>query len=132
MDRPTLPVSERIRQRRIEQGRTQAVVAGLCGISTEYLSQIERGLKTPARAVMARLAAELGLPVGTLMAGADEVMAPLPPVVGSRVAQALLVQHRPPSTPSPPAAFGTGSRACGTSGSPPPPDSRSRRASYPT
>ncbi|WP_328698553.1 helix-turn-helix domain-containing protein [Streptomyces sp. NBC_00342] len=99
MDRPTLPVSERIRQRRIEQGRTQAVVAGLCGISTEYLSQIERGLKTPARAVMARLAAELGLPVGTLMAGADEVMAPLPPVVGSRVAQALLVQHRPPSTP---------------------------------
>ncbi|WP_285574057.1 helix-turn-helix transcriptional regulator [Streptomyces sp. RTGN2] len=100
MDRSTtLPFSERIRQRRIEQGRTQAVVAGLCGISTEYLSQIERGLKTPARDVMARLAAELQLAVGSLMGDVSEATAALLPPVGSRVAQALHGHHRPPAAP---------------------------------
>ncbi|MFF3264916.1 helix-turn-helix domain-containing protein [Streptomyces sp. NPDC002932] len=97
MDRPTLPVSERIRQRRIEQGRTQAVVAGLCGISTEYLSQIERGLKTPARAVMSRLAAELQLPVAALMTDALDAVEAVVPARGSQVAQALLAHHRPSS-----------------------------------
>lgn len=99
MDRPTLPFSERIRQRRTELGRTQAVVAGLCGISTEYLSQIERGLKTPAREVVTRLAAELQLPVGTLMGEAPVAADDVLPAVGSRVAHALLGHHRPPSTP---------------------------------
>ncbi|MEU8701661.1 helix-turn-helix transcriptional regulator [Streptomyces sp. NPDC048680] len=99
MDRPTLPVSDRIRQSRIEQGRTQAVVAGLCGISTEYLSQIERGLKTPAREVMARLAAELRLPVAALMGGVPVTAESVPPAVGSRVTQALLGYHGPPSAP---------------------------------
>ncbi|NEB56989.1 helix-turn-helix transcriptional regulator [Streptomyces griseus] len=48
--------------------RAQAAVAGLCGISTDYLSQIERGRKTPSVDVLARLAAELGAapsPAGT-------------------------------------------------------------------
>ncbi|MEV0749877.1 helix-turn-helix transcriptional regulator [Streptomyces sp. NPDC050273] len=99
MDRPTLPFSERIRQRRIEQGRTQAVVAGLCGISAEYLSQIERGLKTPARDVMTRIASELQLTVGSLMGDVPEATANASPPVGSRVAQALLGHHRPPAVP---------------------------------
>ncbi|WP_334666628.1 helix-turn-helix transcriptional regulator [Streptomyces cyaneofuscatus] len=55
---PRLPVGERVRDRRRRLGRTQAVLAGLCGITTDYLSQIERGLKTPSGDVLARLAAE--------------------------------------------------------------------------
>ncbi|MBK3587013.1 helix-turn-helix transcriptional regulator [Streptomyces sp. PvR018] len=43
---PRLPVGERFRDRLRRRGCTQAVLAGLCGITTDYLSQIERGLKT--------------------------------------------------------------------------------------
>ncbi|MFF3264980.1 helix-turn-helix domain-containing protein [Streptomyces sp. NPDC002932] len=59
----------------------------MCGISTEYLSQIERGLKSPARAT--RLAAELQLTVGALMGDAPEAQGTVPPAMTSQVAQAL-------------------------------------------
>ncbi|WP_324605343.1 helix-turn-helix transcriptional regulator, partial [Streptomyces sp. NRRL S-15] len=52
---PSLPTGERVRELRRRQGRTQAAVAGLCGITTDYLSQIERGHKTPSSDVVARL-----------------------------------------------------------------------------
>ncbi|MER0429522.1 helix-turn-helix domain-containing protein [Streptomyces microflavus] len=50
---PRLPVGERFRDRLRRRGCTQAVLAGLCGITTDYLSQIERGLKTPSGDVLA-------------------------------------------------------------------------------
>jgi transcriptional regulator with XRE-family HTH domain len=40
------------------------VVAGLAGVSEEYVSQIERGLKTPTITVLHRFARILGVPVG--------------------------------------------------------------------
>lgn len=40
-------IADRIRFHRQAQRKTQAVVAGLAGIGEDYLSQIERGLKTP-------------------------------------------------------------------------------------
>ncbi|MEU0843859.1 helix-turn-helix transcriptional regulator [Streptomyces sp. NPDC005962] len=43
---PDLPIGDRIRRFRGE--RRQDVVAGLVGISPDYLSQIERGLKMPS------------------------------------------------------------------------------------
>jgi ribosome-binding protein aMBF1 (putative translation factor) len=45
---PELPVGQRIREHRERQGKSQAVVAGLCRITEDYLSRIERGKKTPS------------------------------------------------------------------------------------
>lgn len=57
---PTLPTGALIRAARRRDGRPRAAVAGLCGISTDYLSQIERGRKKPSGDVLAKLADELG------------------------------------------------------------------------
>ncbi|KAB8192534.1 helix-turn-helix domain-containing protein [Nonomuraea phyllanthi] len=62
-----LPIGERIRYWREKKHRKQAAVAGLCGITEEYLSQIERGLKIPSLPVLQALAAELGVPVSALL-----------------------------------------------------------------
>ncbi|MBK3585620.1 helix-turn-helix domain-containing protein [Streptomyces sp. MBT57] len=90
---PRLPVGERVRDRRRRLGRTQAVLAGLCGITTDYLSQIERGLKTPSGDVLARLAAELQVPVGTLLGDTEPERPPETVSGSSRVVQALLQRH---------------------------------------
>lgn len=50
-------IGDRIRFHRQAQRKTQAVVAGLAGISEDYLSQIERGLKTPTLGLLHRLRA---------------------------------------------------------------------------
>jgi len=91
---PRLPVGERVRDRRRRLGRTQAVLAGLCGITTDYLSQIERGLKTPSGDVLARLAAELQVSVGTLLGDTEPERAPAAASGSSGVVQALLQRHR--------------------------------------
>ena len=46
---PEVRIGERLRFYRQAKGKTQAVVAGLAGVTEDYLSQIERGLKTPTR-----------------------------------------------------------------------------------
>jgi transcriptional regulator with XRE-family HTH domain len=61
-----IPVGERVRFYRQARRRTQAVVAGLAGVTEDYLSQIERGLKTPSTALLHRLARALGVPVSVL------------------------------------------------------------------
>ena len=60
-----IPIGERVRFYR--KGRSQAVVAGLAEITENYLSQIERGLKTPTVGVLQRLAGVLGVPVSVLL-----------------------------------------------------------------
>ncbi|GAA1330980.1 hypothetical protein GCM10009647_070730 [Streptomyces sanglieri] len=75
---PGLPLGERVRQQRIRLGRTQAVVAGLCGIATDCLSQIERGLRVPSSEVVGRLAAGLRVPAGWLLGDDDS-----PPALGA-------------------------------------------------
>ncbi|MER7134475.1 helix-turn-helix domain-containing protein [Streptosporangium saharense] len=62
-----LPIGERVRYWREKKQRKQAAVAGLCGITEEYLSQIERGLKIPSLPVLHALAAELGVPLSALL-----------------------------------------------------------------
>ncbi|MEU1487209.1 helix-turn-helix domain-containing protein [Streptomyces sp. NPDC005752] len=93
---PSLPTGERVRELRRRRGRTQAAVAGLCGITTDYLSQIERGLKTPSSDVVVRLAAELQVSTGYLLGDVQ----PAPPCTGSAagiagtdVVRALLGRH---------------------------------------
>ncbi|WP_030569898.1 helix-turn-helix domain-containing protein [Streptomyces aureocirculatus] len=60
-----LPIGDRIRHYRGE--RRQDAVAGLVGISPDYLSQIERGLKVPSLPILYALAQELGVPTAALL-----------------------------------------------------------------
>jgi DNA-binding XRE family transcriptional regulator/tetratricopeptide (TPR) repeat protein len=62
-----IPIGERIRFYREAQRKTQAVVAGLAGITDDYLSQIERGLKTPTIALLHRIARILGVSTSALL-----------------------------------------------------------------
>jgi transcriptional regulator with XRE-family HTH domain len=61
-----IPIGERVRFYRQARHKTQAVVAGLAGVTEDYLSQIERGLKTPSTALLHRLARVLGVPTSVL------------------------------------------------------------------
>lgn len=61
-----IPIGERVRFYRQARRKTQAVVAGLAGITEDYLSQIERGLKTPSTALLHNLARALGVPTSVL------------------------------------------------------------------
>ncbi|WP_326615159.1 helix-turn-helix domain-containing protein (plasmid) [Streptomyces scopuliridis] len=102
MNLPTLRVGERVRHHRERLRRTQAVVAGLCGITEDYLSQIERGLKTPSHDVLTKLAHELQVPVATLLGDSEPAPARRhgPATAGPDVIHALL--HRPATPPTRP------------------------------
>jgi transcriptional regulator with XRE-family HTH domain len=60
-------IGERVRFHRTTGRRKQTVVAGLTGITADYLYQIERGMKLPTVAVLARLAEVLGVSVAELI-----------------------------------------------------------------
>jgi transcriptional regulator with XRE-family HTH domain len=73
-----IPIGERVKFYRDSQHRSQVVVAGLAGITTDYLSQIERGLKTPTIGLLHRFGKILDVPVSVLLgessAGKEEVV----------------------------------------------------------
>lgn len=60
-------IGERVRARRTVARRKKTVVAGLTGITADYLYQIERGMKLPTVTVLARLAEVLGVSVAELL-----------------------------------------------------------------
>lgn len=60
-------IGERVRARRTAGMRKKTVVAGLAGITADYLYQIERGMKLPTVAVLAKLAEVLGVSVAELL-----------------------------------------------------------------
>jgi transcriptional regulator with XRE-family HTH domain len=60
-------LGQRIRFHRLACRKTQAVVAGLAGISEDYLSQVERGLKVPAVGTLQQIAEVLRVPIATLV-----------------------------------------------------------------
>lgn len=84
-----LGIGERIRAERERGGRTQVAVAGLCGITVDYLSQIERGLRVPSLEVLASVARELGVPIASLL-GESQKAAPPAVSIDDAVARALL------------------------------------------
>jgi transcriptional regulator with XRE-family HTH domain len=90
-------IGERIRFYRQAKGKTQAVVAGLARVTEDYLSQIERGLKTPTLALLHRFAKILGVRISDLLgepaAVQDEATAP----AGKAVQAALLAYGGPGS-----------------------------------
>ncbi|GAA2129268.1 helix-turn-helix domain-containing protein [Actinomadura napierensis] len=60
-------IGERLRFYRQGRRKTQAVVAGLAGVSEDYVSQIERGAKTPTVGLLHKFARILGVPVSALL-----------------------------------------------------------------
>lgn len=64
---PEIPIGDRVRFYRKARNKTQTVVAGLAGITEDYLGQIERGVKTPTIAILHKLARILGVPVSALL-----------------------------------------------------------------
>jgi DNA-binding XRE family transcriptional regulator len=54
-------VGHELREERRTTGRTLADVAGAAGVSTQYLSEIERGRKEPSSEVLGAVAGALGL-----------------------------------------------------------------------
>lgn len=88
--RPNDEIGNRIRLHRERAGRTQTVIAGLSGISADYLGQIERGRKTPSAGVLRALATALGVPVGALLGDRTPSTAALDSSGGERLALALM------------------------------------------
>lgn len=54
-------VGRELREERQAAGRTLADVAGEAGVSTQYLSEVERGRKEPSSEVLGAVAGALGL-----------------------------------------------------------------------
>ncbi len=74
-----IPIGERVRFYREAQHKKQTVVAGLAGISVDYLSQIERGLKTPTVALLHSIARVLGVPTSVLFGEPPATSNNMPP-----------------------------------------------------
>src|SRR5947209_20411074 len=58
---------ERLRQLRLSQGMSQAELAGLAAVTTNYISRLEGGGAAPGIDLAARLATALGVPVADLL-----------------------------------------------------------------
>src|SRR4051794_116749 len=59
-------VGSRLRDRRHERGERLLDVAERAGVSTQYLSEVERGLKDPSSEILSAVAGALGLSVREL------------------------------------------------------------------
>ena len=60
-----------IRSERTEQGRTLGDVSERAGISPQYLSEVERGLKEPSSEMLASICGALGLRLVDLLRAGD-------------------------------------------------------------
>src|SRR5438132_2807212 len=60
-------IGARVRAARVASHRTQMVVAGLAGITADYLYQIEHGKKLPTVPVLTQLAQALNMPLSRLV-----------------------------------------------------------------
>ncbi|MFC1444207.1 helix-turn-helix transcriptional regulator [Streptacidiphilus sp. N1-10] len=91
-----LPIGARVRHFR--GTRQQDVIAGLAGISVDYYSQIERGLRIPTIAVLHRIAQELGVPVAALLSEGTTVAVTAEDTAAPSIARALMSFGPPRST----------------------------------
>lgn len=65
-----------LRQERLAQERTQGDVATRAGISTQYLSELERGRKEPSSEILAAVTGALRLPLADLVLRAAGLIRP--------------------------------------------------------
>ncbi|HEY5990297.1 MAG TPA: helix-turn-helix domain-containing protein [Streptosporangiaceae bacterium] len=96
-----IPIGERIRFYRQAHRKTQVVVAGLAGVTEDYLSQIERGLKTPSTTVLHRLARVLGVPTSALFGESSAEPATSGHPLSAAIHTALATGGRNASTENP-------------------------------
>ena len=73
-------VGRQLREERLASGRRLVDAAGDAGVSPQYLSEVERGLKDPSSELLAAMAGALGLSIADL---------------ASRVASAEMSSHAP-------------------------------------
>ena len=71
-------VGEQLREERHRQERTLAEVSEDAGVSTQYLSEIERGRKEPSSEVLGAVAGALGLRLVDLTARVTRTLAARP------------------------------------------------------
>jgi transcriptional regulator with XRE-family HTH domain len=50
-------------------GFSQTRLAEMCGLSQSYISELEKGVKTPSPEVVQTIAKMLGVPIGALYSG---------------------------------------------------------------
>lgn len=84
-----IPIGERLRFYRQAQNKKQVVVAGLAGVTEDYLSQIERGLKTPTVTLLHQFARILGVPTSALLGEAPSESETVGHAAASRIHRAL-------------------------------------------
>lgn len=94
-----ISIGERIRFYRQGRHKSQAVIAGLAEITENYLSQIERGLKTPTIGVLQRLATVLGVPVSVLLGEPSYVSESAIHPVAPAIQAALMSRDQPAIEP---------------------------------
>ena len=95
-------IGERVQFYRTATRRTKTVVAGLTGITPDYLYQIERGQKVPTVAVLAQLANVLGVSTSELLGSQPRRdTARIKTAAGNAIYQALTTA--PPPCDAPPA-----------------------------
>jgi transcriptional regulator with XRE-family HTH domain len=75
-----------LRVRRVALGLTLAQVAARAGISTQYLSEVERGLKDASSEMIAAIAGAVGLELHEVLVLSSQMIAP-------RSSAALSAQH---------------------------------------
>ena len=66
-------LASRIRVLRLRQQRTLTDVAARCGFTVSLLSKIESGKTTPPVATLAKIAAALGVSLGSLLADSRDI-----------------------------------------------------------
>jgi hypothetical protein len=59
-------IGHELRKQRAASGRRLVDVAGDAGVSPQYLSEVERGLKDPSSEILAAMAGALGLSIADL------------------------------------------------------------------
>lgn len=69
-------IGHELRRERVDQARTQGDVAERAGISTQYLSEIERGRKDPSSEILAAVTGALHLPLADLVLRAARLLHP--------------------------------------------------------
>ncbi|WP_432477823.1 helix-turn-helix domain-containing protein [Nocardioides sp. GXQ0305] len=78
-------VGQLLRDRRHERGEKLSETAGRAGVSTQYLSEVERGRKEPSSEVLSAVAGALDLTLLDLTAGvARRLSVPGPATAGHR------------------------------------------------
>jgi len=63
-----------IQRRRLEKGWSQEYLAEITGLHRTYISQLERGLKSPSIRVLSHITGALGVTMSEFLKGVEEAL----------------------------------------------------------